>query len=308
MPRGDEHLAGAVEVEPGVNSRHQTQFRRDPVRLVACNNIMPDFADIHHVVLDMDGTIYLGGSLLPHTLPFFAALNRLRIGHSFVTNNCSRSRAEYVHHLREIGIEAEAESILTSAHATIHHLRQDVPGAKRLFVLGSPGLNDDFRLAGFEIVDDRPDTVIVGFDMGLTYDRLARAAYWISRGLPYVATHPDRVCPTDRPIVLPDCGAICSLLETATGRRPDAVPGKPNRLMLDAAIAQHGLAAQEVALVGDRLYTDIRMAREAGALAVLTLTGETKRTDIEGCPAGQRPDVVVADLGEFANLVEGARR
>jgi HAD superfamily hydrolase (TIGR01450 family) len=266
-----------------------------------------DLAKVRHIVLDMDGTIYLGGTLLPHTLPFLATLARLGIGYSFVTNNCSRSRAEYVHHLREIGIEVPAASVLTSAHATIHHLNAKFPGAKRLFVLGTSGLDDDFRLAGFEIVDERPDAVVVGFDTKLTYDQLAQTAYWISQQLPYVATHPDRVCPTDRPIVLPDCGAICSLLETATGRRPDAVPGKPNRLMMEPVFARHNVLPQEVALVGDRLYTDIRMAREAGAVAVLTLTGETTRADIDSCPPTQQPDLVVADLGEFASLLEGTR-
>ncbi len=267
-----------------------------------------DLAKIRHVVLDLDGTIYLGGTLFPATLPFLSTLARLGIGHTFVTNNCSRSRAEYVHHLGEIGIEAKAESILTSAQATIHHLNANLPGAKRLFVLGTAGLESDLRLAGFEVVDDRPDAVIVGFDTSLAYDRLARTAYWISRGLPYVATHPDCVCPTDRPIVLPDCGAICALLETATGRPPDAVPGKPNPLMMEAVFAKHRLMPQEMALVGDRLYTDIRMAREAGVVAVLTLTGETKQGDVEHCPLSQRPNLVVADIGEFGRLLENARR
>jgi HAD superfamily hydrolase (TIGR01450 family) len=268
---------------------------------------MPDFTSVRHVVLDMDGTIYLGCTLLPDTLPFLSTLRRIGIGHSFVTNNCSRSRAEYVRHLREIGIESAAESILTSAHASIHHLQMNLPGTKRLFVFGTKGLHDDLRLAGFEIVDDRPDAVVVGFDTALTYDRLSQTAYWISRGLPYVATHPDRVCPTDRPTVLPDCGAICALLETATGRRPDAVPGKPSPLMLEAVFAQNGVKPNHVALVGDRLYTDIRMARDAGAVAVLTLTGETKRADIEGCPQNQRPDLVIANLGELSRLLESAR-
>jgi HAD superfamily hydrolase (TIGR01450 family) len=266
-----------------------------------------DLAKIRHVVLDMDGTIYLGGTLLPHTLPFLSNLQRLGIGHSYVTNNCSRGRAEYVEHLAEIGIAAPADAILTSAHATIHHLNTQLPGAKRLFVLGTPGLDDDFRLAGFEIVNDRPDVVVVGFDTALTYDGLAQTAYWISRGLPYFATHPDRVCPTDRPIVLPDCAAICALLETATGRKPDAVPGKPNPMMLETVFAKHNLRPQQVALVGDRLYTDMRMARDAGAVAVLTLTGETKQADVDRCPEGQRPDLIVKDLGEFGQLLEGAR-
>src|SRR6476659_11368507 len=119
-----------------------------------------DLTKVRHVVLDMDGTIYLGGTLLPHTLPFLAKLAPLGICYSFVTNNCSRSRAEYVHHLREIGIEVQATSVLTSAHATIHHLNAKSPGAKRLFVLGTSGLDDDLRLAGYEIVDERPNAVI----------------------------------------------------------------------------------------------------------------------------------------------------
>jgi NagD protein len=263
-------------------------------------------AQIRHVVLDMDGTLYLGSTLFPHTLPFLAALARLGIGYSLVTNNCSRSRAEYAKHLRAMSIEAGPESIWTSAHATIDYLRARLPDAKRLFVFGTAGLHEEFRLAGLEIVDDRPDAVIVGFDTSVTFERLARTAYWIAQGLPYLATHPDRVCPTDRPIVLPDCGAVCALFEAATGRRPDAVPGKPNRAMLDAVMRSHNLAPRDVAMVGDRLYTDMRMAREAGAFAVLTLTGETTRADVEACRAQQRPDLVVADLGELAGLIEDA--
>ncbi|HVT29655.1 MAG TPA: HAD-IIA family hydrolase, partial [Lacipirellulaceae bacterium] len=259
--------------------------------------MISNLTNIRHVVLDMDGTIYLGQKLFPQTLPFLRTLRNRGIGHTFVTNNCSRSRAEYVQHLHNIGIEAIAESILTSAHSTIYYLRSKLPGAKRLFVFGTTGLKDDFRLAGFEIVDERPDAVVVGFDTALTYDRLAQTAYWISRGSPYVATHPDRVCPTDRPTVLPDCGAICSLLATATGRHPDAVPGKPNPQMLETVFAKQCLKPEEVALVGDRLYTDIRMARDAGAMAVLTLTGETNRSELDSCPEADRPDVVVENLG-----------
>ena len=267
-----------------------------------------DLANVRHVVLDMDGTIYLGKNLFPHTLPFLSVLTKLGIGYSFVTNNCSRSRAEYSGHLREMGIDAKAESIWTSAHATIHHITANLPRAKRLFVLGTPGLHEEFRLARFEIVDDNPDAVVVGFDSALTYDRLAHTAYWISQQIPYIATHPDRVCPTDQPIVLPDCGAICALLETATGRRPDAVPGKPDPTMLEAVFQQYDLAPREFALVGDRLYTDIRMARNAGAIAVLTLTGESRRADVEAYPEYQRPDLVVADLGELARRLAAARR
>lgn len=269
--------------------------------------LTPDLSKICHVVLDMDGTMYLGGTLFPQTLPFLATLSSLGIGYSFVTNNCSRSRAEYARHLHEVGIDVESESLWTSAHATIFYLHSKLPNMKRLFVLGTPGLHDEFREAGFDVVDVEPEAVVVGFDNGLTYDRLAHTAYWIAKNLPYVATHPDRVCPTDRPIVLPDCGAICALLESATGRRPDAIPGKPNPAMLDSVLHAHNLAPHEIAMIGDRLYTDVRMAKAAGAVGVLTLTGETKQADVDNCAESDRPDVVIADLGEFARLIEDAR-
>jgi NagD protein len=114
------------------------------------------------------------------------------------------------------------------------------------------------------------------------------------------------VCPTDQPTVLPDCGAICALLESATGRRPDAVPGKPAPGLLDAVMSRHGLAPHEVAMVGDRLYTDVRMARNAGVLAVLTLSGEANADEAAALPANQRPDLVVQNLGDLAQRLRAA--
>jgi NagD protein len=265
-----------------------------------------DLGKVRHIVLDMDGTIYLGRTLFPETRPFLAEMERMGIGVSFVTNNCTRSRAEYAEHLREMGVDARAQAITTSAQATIHFLQSSMPNVKRLFVLGTSGLRDELVAAGFEVVDDRPEAVVVGFDTGLTYEQLCQTAYWISQGLPYVATHPDRVCPTDRPTVLPDCGAICALLESATGRRPDAVPGKPSPAMLRAVAVENRVSPNEVALVGDRLYTDMRMARDAGAIGVLTLTGETKQSDVERCAADERPDVVVENLAQLARLIQEA--
>ena len=266
-----------------------------------------NLAKLRHVVLDMDGTMYLGSTLFPQTRPFLATLEQLTIGYSFVTNNCSRSRAEYATYLAEMGIDVQRDKIWTSAHATIFYLHAKLPQVRRLYVLGTSGLEDEFRSAGFDIVHDDPEAVIVGFDNELTYERLAHTAYWIAQGLPYVATHPDRVCPTDRPIVLPDCGAFCALLESATGRRPDAVPGKPNPAMLQSIFAEHAVLPGEVVVVGDRLYTDIRMARDAGAIAVLTLTGETKQADVDAGPQSSRPDIVVTNLDEFARLLQEAR-
>jgi NagD protein len=266
-----------------------------------------DLANIRHVVLDMDGTIYLGGTLFPHTLPFLNLLRELEIGYTFITNNNSRSRAEYVAHLEHLGIAAKPENIFTSADATVFYLREHLPTALRLFVLGTSGLQEDLRIAGFEVDFERPDAVIVGFDSELSFDHIARCGYLIANGLPYIATHPDRVCPTDKPLVLPDCGALCALLEAATGRKPDAIPGKPSPQMLLGVLESTGCTAEETLIVGDRVYTDIRMARDTGVCAVLTLTGETKRDDLAYITHHDRPDLAVADLAELGRLLVEAR-
>jgi len=183
-------------------------------------------------------------------------LAQLEIGHSYVTNNCSRSRAQYIDHLRAIGIDAHAESIWTSAHATIHYLSAQLPNVKRLFVHGTSGLKDDFRLAGFEIVDDDPEAVIVGFDTALTYDGLAQTAYWISRGLPYIATHPDRVCPTDQPTC---CRIARPSVHYSKPQPVDAASGagKPNRMMMGRRVCAAQCSPQELPWWAIRLYTTL---------------------------------------------------
>ena len=195
-------------------------------------------ANIRHVALDLDGTVYLGGTLFETTKPFLASLDELGIGCSFLTNNPSRSTADYLEHLRRIGIRAEPSQLYTSTQATIEHLRRHWPEVRRLFVLGTPGLCRDLRPAGFTLLADdpgaSPDAVIVGFDQTLTYARLCRAAWWITQGKPYFATNPDRVCPTDQPTVLVDCGSITAALENgdrlrAKGRAGQAGPGNAGR-------------------------------------------------------------------------------
>ena len=140
----------------------------------------------------------------------------------------------------------------------------------------------------------------------LVYPRLCRAAYWIKQGKPFLATHPDRICPTDQPTVLVDCGAICAALEQAAGRAPDVVLGKPDPCMLRGLLHRHALTPDQLALVGDRLYTDMAMARRAGALGVLVLTGET--TAKAAAQADPPPDLIVSSLEEFGARLREARR
>ena len=260
---------------------------------------------IRHVALDMDGTIYKGRTLFEFTPAFLDQLSQKGIGYTFLTNNSSKSAQDYIRHLRGMGIEATPEQIYTSGLCTIHYLRTAHPRLRRLFVVGTPSLCREFELAGYVVVpeSDEPEAVIVGFDTGLTYSRLCQAAYWIRQGKIFIATHPDFTCPTDQPTVLVDCGSVCAALTAATKRRPEAVLGKPDPLMLEGLLARHRLAPHQLAMVGDRLMTDIAMARAAGAVGVLVLTGEATLEDAERSEI--RPDLVVPSIRELGELLGG---
>lgn len=263
---------------------------------------------IRHVALDMDGTIYKGGTLFAATDPFLQLLRDLGLGYTFLTNNPSKSVTDYLAHLRGLGIPASEEQLYTSTQATIEFLREKWPAVRRLFVLGTPSMGGQFQAAGFVLLPDSPhevpDAVVVGFDSTLTYARLCRAAWWINQGKLWFATNPDRVCPTDQPTTLVDCGSICAALEATTGRAPNAVLGKPDPAMIRGILHRHALTPENLAMVGDRLYTDILMAHHAGVLGVLVLTGEA--TAAEAAVFSPAPDLVVSGLAELGDRLSAA--
>lgn len=275
---------------------------------------------LKHIALDMDGTIYLGSRLFPFTKDFLAKLTRLGIGYSFLTNNPTKSVADYLSKLAGMGIEASEDNMYTTSLAAIDYIKANFPEAKRLFLLGTPSMVSQFEKAGFEAcsdsADDVPDVLVVAFDPTLTYDRLCRAAWWASQDIPYVATNPDRVCPTDQPTVLVDCGSLQKCIEHATGRKPDIVLGKPDPTMLLGICRRHGIEADEIAMVGDRIYTDTAMAHNAGAFGVLVLSGETTvetaltvaenaKTDPD--PEFYPPELIARDIQELGDLLESSR-
>ena len=257
---------------------------------------------IRHVALDMDGTIYMGSTLFPLTPDFLA------IGYSFLTNNPTRSIADYLKKLAKLGIEATDEEMYTTAVATIEYLKARMPEVKRIFALGTPSMIREFEEAGFEMAacdaNDRPDALIVAFDTTLQYDRLCHAAWLAQQGLPYIATNPDRVCPTDQPTVLVDCGSLTTCIEYATGRKPDLVIGKPNPDMLSGIMYRYNLQPDQVAMCGDRIYTDVATAQNAGGMGVLVLSGETtKETALNNDPM---PDITCRDISVLGDLLEAS--
>ena len=267
-------------------------------------------ASIKHVALDMDGTIYLSNTVFPYTGAFLQKLRDLGITYSFLTNNPTKSVRDYLSKLAAMGIKASESQMCTTTMAMLDYIRTNYPEARKLFILGTPSMCRTFTEAGYVLAEDDPedvpDIVIVSFDMTLTYPRLCRAAWWVSRGLPYLATNPDRVCPTDQPTVLVDCGSICKCIEHATGREPDVTLGKPDPNMLLGILRHKGLEPSQAAMVGDRIYTDIRMACNAGALGVLVLSGET--TEEMAQKADVRPSLVCRDIEEFGKLLEQSRK
>ncbi len=271
--------------------------------------LMQACAHIKHVALDMDGTIYMGSTLFPFTKNFLKRLSDSGIGYSFLTNNPTKSIPDYLKKLKGLGIDAQPEVVYTTAVATIDYIKQNHPEAKRLFVLGTPSMIKEFEEAGFEMAEDdpadRPDILVVAFDMTLCYERLCRAAWWASQGVRYIATNPDRVCPTDQQVVLVDCGSMCKCIEHATGRVPDIVIGKPNPDMLKCIQKKYGIAPEETAMCGDRIYTDVATAHNAGSLGVLVLSGETTLdTAINSDP---QPDITALNIEEFGKLLLKAR-
>ena len=288
-------------------------------------NITPELRErlskIKHLALDMDGTIYLGSTLFPYTLKFLSDMKEAGIGYSFLTNNPSRSVADYLKKLEGLGIQADEENMYTTSLAAIDYIKTHYPEAKRLFLLGTPSMISQFEKAGFESCaddpNDVPDVLVVAFDMTLNYQRLCRAAWWASQGVPYIATNPDRVCPTDQKVVLVDCGSTCKCIEHATGRQPDITLGKPDPNMLYGIMERLDLKPEEVAMVGDRIYTDTATAHNAGAFGVLVLSGETTLEVLDKVAEDARtnpapeffpPDLVCRDVKELGELLIESRK
>lgn len=277
-------------------------------------------AKIKHLALDMDGTIYLGANLFPFTIDFLDGMEAIGVKHSFLTNNPTKSVADYLHKLEGMGIHATEENMYTTSLAAIDYIRKTYPKAKRLFMLGTPSMVSQFEKAGFEACADDPldvpDVLVVAFDTTLVYPRLCRAAWWAAQGIPYVATNPDRVCPTDQRVILVDCGSLQRCIEHATGRKPDIVLGKPDPTMLYGIMDRHGIKPEEIAMIGDRIYTDTAMAHNAGAVGVLVLSGETTLETVLKVAEDARtnpnpefypPDVIVRDIAELGELILAAK-
>ena len=263
-------------------------------------NGIEKLSTVRGFLLDMDGTFYLSDRLLDGALRFIELLREQKKEFLFLTNNSSKHRGQYAEKISRLGLPLPEELVLTSGEATTLYLKKQHPGAK-VYVVGTPFLEEEFSQHGFQLVEQEPDFLVLGFDTTLTYQKLWKLCDFVRAGIPYIATHPDFNCPTETGW-MPDIGAMIAFVKAATGREPDLVVGKPNRIIVDAAAVKLNLNVDQMAMIGDRLYTDIALGQSSGIATVLVLSGETKIEDLKDSPF--QPDYTFQNLGAVADWLE----
>jgi len=244
--------------------------------------------------LDLDGTIYMGDDLIPGAKEFLDYLRNKGIYFYFLSNNSSRSKADYVKKLSALGIYTGEEGIILSTDGVIAFLLEiDV---RDIYVVGTKSMKEMFIEAGFHVESSNPRFVILGFDTELTYEKLKTAALFIQNGVELIATHPDLVCPTPEGFI-PDTGAMLALFEKATNKKPFKIFGKPNPEMITHILKKYNVSPENVVMIGDRIYTDMELARRVPCDSILVLSGETKKEDLASIE--EHPTLVVDSIADL---------
>ena len=250
-------------------------------------------------IFDLDGTIYLGDDLLPGAARVVATLRRLERRLLFLSNNPTSTPETYAAKLTRLGIPVVPREVLNTVTTMVRWLKAHHPRAT-VFPIAEAPLIEALRAAGFRLSEDPAaiDVVVASYDRGFDYRKLQIAfdALWFHRRARLVATNPDRYCPLPGGRGQPDAGAIIAAIEACTGVRCEAVTGKPDPFMLTSALAALDVPAADCLVTGDRLYTDIRMARAAGMPSALVLTGETTPETLAAAGPDERPDFVLDRL------------
>ena len=245
-------------------------------------------------LFDLDGTVYLGGRLIPgakETLARLAKTSKV----CFLTNNSSKSKAEYLQKLHSLGLDCDERHLISSLDSAVRFLQKS-GRTQKVFALATPGVKAELAERGIELVEEGAETVLATYDTAMTYQSLTNCCLQLRVGAFFCATHPDLNCPSERG-PLPDLGSLFALIEASTGRKPDVVCGKPFPLMAETVRERFGLDPAEIAMVGDRLTTDIPFGLENGFFTVLVLTGESDRAMLEA--SGLRPHAVLESLNEL---------
>lgn len=257
---------------------------------------MNDLKNKRLFLLDMDGTIYLDNDLFDGTQEFLEYVRRVGGRYIFLTNNSSKSVDKYIEKLASLGIESTAEDFLTSTNATVLYLKSKK--YHKIYAFGTRSFAEqlaDSNLTVTTKLEDDIDCLCMGFDTELTFQKLEDACILLGRGVDYIATNPDWVCPTWYGFV-PDCGSVSQMLFNATKRRPVFI-GKPESTMAELAIAKTGYTKEETVIIGDRLYTDIACGVNAGISSIFVLSGEGTLEDLE--KSDVKPEFVFENISEI---------
>lgn len=230
------------------------------------------FEKTKYFIVDMDGTFYLDGTIIPGSDEFLNAVRESGRDFYFFTNNSSNNVAVCREKLARMGFPVDERRVIISSHVAIDYIKSNY-GGKRIFLLGNERLTDDFFAAGINLVSTAPDAVVLGFDTTLTYQKMWDAVKFLEGGAAYLATHPDRNCPTADGY-MPDTGSMIELFAASTGRRP-VVLGKPMTATVDYITRLLGCERDELAFVGDRLETDIAIGQNHGIPCALVFSGVT---------------------------------
>lgn len=258
-----------------------------------------DLKNIKLFLLDMDGTIYLDDELFDGSLDFLEKLRKQNKQYIFLTNNSSKSKTDYLNKLNKLQIQASTENIFTSGMAMGIYLNKNYLN-KKVYLVGTKALENELKEYDINLVQENPEIVVVGFDRELNYQKLEKACEFIDNGAIFLATNIDYVCPIKNKRYIPDCGSICKMITTATSKEPKFI-GKPEPDMINIIKEKYNLRGEEIAMVGDRVYTDIACGYNAKVKTICVLSGESTMETIN--QSNIKPDYIFNSIKDLIDLI-----
>ncbi len=261
--------------------------------------MIKNLKNIELFIFDLDGTIYIGDREIDGSFLCVETLRQLGKKVCFFTNNSSRHHLDYVARLNKLGLSVDEDEIYTSGQATAEYLKENFNG-KSVYLLGNQRLKREFEDYGIKVSDENPDVCVIGFDTSLTYDRLYTFCKYVKKGLPFIATHPDNFCPYEE-CDMPDVGAMLEMIRLTINKTPDVIIGKPFSTAGKRIEQKYGVSSDKIAMVGDRLYTDIAFGNNCKFTSILVLSGETDRDMLSKSQI--KPEIVLDKVKDILALV-----
>jgi len=248
--------------------------------------------------LDRDGTLTLGDKKLNFSDELIKTLKKRKKFFYLITNNSSRTPKQHYTRFKELRLKIKLQNILVSSQVAIAHLKDN--GIKRIYLVANSKVTAFFKEEGFILDDKHPEATLLTYDDEVNYGKLVKLIELIRKGIPYYATHVDVVCPTPNGSI-PDIGTLIEVIRMTANKIPDKIFGKPDKAFIEGILKAHKLSNKDAVIIGDRLYTDILLAKNANITSVLVLSGETKREEYE--LSDTRADIIINDLGELIEYI-----